>query len=95
MTPEQSLIELRARVSKEKSNKALDEGMARWFLEDAKKSGKHWILSREVAHEYILSDGKKIKCSHRMPARLSDLSINYPKIFTSEKVGKYTAYRMK
>lgn len=67
---------------------------ARMILDDAKKSGKHWVLAWECCNEdYKLSTGVKLRCSHRMPARLTDCYQLFPDKYESRRVGRYVAYR--
>lgn len=90
------LLELRKEIKSKKYDKANDEAVARVILEDAKKLGKHWVCPFEVVTSYKLSNGSNIECSHRMPARLSDLSIYHSDQFESANIGRnMKAYRMK
>lgn len=67
---------------------------ARVILDDAKKSGKHWVLAWECCNEdYKLSNGAKVRCSHRMPARLTDCYQMYPDKYEARRVGRFKAYR--
>lgn len=67
---------------------------ARIILDDAKKSGKHWVLAWECCNEdYKLSTGTKIRCSHRMPARLTDCYQMFPEKYEARRVGRFKAYR--
>ena len=93
-TPDKALALLREKTQGLPTDRKIHVETAKIILADAKKSGKHWVASYEVVGEYEMSNGAKVFCSHRMPARLSDLSVYYPDEYESANIGKgMKAYR--
>lgn len=93
---EAAFVALKKRIAQHESEYDVKKevGLARQILDDAKKSGKYWVLAWECCNEdYKLSTGAVIRCSHRMPARLTDCYQMFPDKYESRKVGRYTAYR--
>jgi len=93
---ESKFNDLKKRVAKHESsyNSRAETAKAKIILDDAKKSGKHWVLAWECCNEdYKLSTGAVIKCTHRMPARLTDCYQTYPDKYEARRVGRFKAYR--
>ena len=86
MTYQKELFLLKEMTHKRMSS---TEAMKR-CLQHMLLTDKHWFF----AHEFV-GNTKGGWLSYKAPARLSDLVRFYPKLVTSEKVGRLKVYRLK
>ncbi len=69
------------------------------FIKMAREYGsKHKIQGKKIwfySWEFIGRQESGLFGSHKAPARISDISYEYPDYVDSQKIGKYTVYRLR